>query len=99
MGEWNRDAAFNAAAAAERAQYEKAQAAQTQPQCAEETRSYIGQAQAVGRARLSLREEAEKQVGEHRAQADRADRAAAFFREHPEFDEFIQLIRAGVIGV
>ena len=49
--------------------------------------------------RPSLREEAEKQVGYHREQADKQDRAAAFFREHPEFDEFIQLIRSGVIGI
>ena len=31
--------------------------------------------------------------------ADRAARSAAFFREHPEFDEFIQLIRSGVISI
>ena len=63
-----------------------------------------GQATAGGVAqawqpRRSLREEAEKQVGYHREQADKQDRAAAFFREHPEFDEFIQLIRSGVIGI
>lgn len=47
--------------------------------------------------RPSLREEAEKSVGYHREQADRFDRAAAFFRENRAFDEFIQLIRSGVI--
>lgn len=46
---------------------------------------------------FSLREQAEKQVGYHREQADRQDRAAAFFRENPAFDEFVQLIRRGVI--
>jgi hypothetical protein len=62
-------------------------------------------AQAIGMgitgqiSRPSLREEAEQQVGFHREQADKQDRAAAFFREHPEFDEFIQLIRGGVIGI
>lgn len=60
------------------------------------------QVQGIGLAserRPTLREEAEKNVGFHRSQADKADRAAAFFREYPEFDEFIQLIRSGVIGI
>jgi hypothetical protein len=50
-------------------------------------------------ARPSMRSEAEQQVGYHRERADKADRAAAFFRENPAFDEFIQLIRAGVIQI
>ena len=45
----------------------------------------------------TLRDEAEKQVGYHREQADKHDRAAAFFRENPAFDEFIQLLRSGAI--
>ena len=49
--------------------------------------------------RPSLREEAEKSVASHYEQAAKAERSAAFFREHPEFDEFIQLIRSGVIGI
>ena len=49
--------------------------------------------------RSSLREEAERQVSQHLEQADKKARAATFFREHPEFDEFIQLIRGGVIGI
>ena len=49
--------------------------------------------------RSSLREEAEKQVEYHAECASKADRAASFFREHPEFDEFIQLVRSGVIGI
>ena len=53
----------------------------------------------AGTRRPSLREEAEERVGYHRIQADKQDRAAAFLREHPEFDEFIQLIRSGVIGI
>ena len=64
--------------------------------------TYAGQTQGIGLAgerRPTLREEAEKNVGYHRSQADKANRAAAFFREHPEFDEFIQLIRSGVIGI
>jgi hypothetical protein len=50
-------------------------------------------------SRRSLREEAERQVSQHLEQADKKARAATFFREHPEFDEFIQLIRGGVIGI
>lgn len=49
--------------------------------------------------RPSLREEAEKNVGYHRDQADKHDRAVAFFRDNPAFDEFIQLIRSGAIQI
>lgn len=63
-----------------------------------ERENMASQAQ-CGIRRPSLREEAESQVGYHRTQADKQDRAAAFFREHPEFDEFIQLVRSGVIAV
>jgi hypothetical protein len=49
--------------------------------------------------RPSNREEAEHQVGYHRLQADRHDKAAAFFRENPAFDQFIQLIREGAISI
>lgn len=45
----------------------------------------------------TLRDQAEKQVGYHRQEADKHDRAAAFFRENPAFDEFIQLLRSGAI--
>jgi hypothetical protein len=63
------------------------------------TQPYYGAqcGQAVQAKRPSLREEAEHGVGYHRTQADKHDRAAAFLREHPEFDEFVQLVRAGVI--
>lgn len=47
--------------------------------------------------RPSMSSEAEKKVGYHREQADKHDRAAAFFRENPAFDEFIQLVRSGAI--
>jgi hypothetical protein len=50
-------------------------------------------------ARPSLREEAEVRVGYHRSEADKNDRAAAFFRENPVFDEFIRLIRSGAINI
>jgi len=55
--------------------------------------------QGIGSIRPSLCEEAETQAGHHRNEAERQNRAAAFFREHPEFDEFIQLIRNGTIGI
>lgn len=45
----------------------------------------------------TMREQAEKQIGYHREQADKLDRTAAFFRENPAFDEFIQLVRSGAI--
>jgi hypothetical protein len=56
----------------------------------------LNQAQAVYKP-PSLREQAEKNVGYHRAEADKHDRAAAFFRENPAFEEFIQLVRSGAI--
>jgi hypothetical protein len=49
--------------------------------------------------RVTLREEAEIRVGHHRQEADKADRAASFFRENPAFDEFIRLIRSGSISI
>lgn len=49
--------------------------------------------------RLTLREEAEQRIGYHRDQANKSDMAAAFFRENPIFDEFIRLIRAGVVKI
>lgn len=56
-----------------------------------------GQTQRAPYRPPTLREEAEKQIGYHREQADRFDLAAAFFREHPEFDEFVRLVRSGAI--
>ncbi len=93
--DWNEGSAFSSAWA-EKMRYEQAQA-----QCGQAVQGIGGQTtnQQPFSRRPSLREEAEKQVGYHREQADKSDRAIAFFREHPEFDEFIQLIRAGVIGI
>lgn len=62
-------------------------------------RPYYGD-ECVGQAPYqppTLREEAQKSVGYHREQADKADRAIAFLRENPAFDEFVRLVRAGVI--
>ena len=47
----------------------------------------------------SLRQEAEERVGYHRTQADKHDLAAAFFRENPAFDQFLQLVRGGAIQI
>jgi hypothetical protein len=47
----------------------------------------------------SLRREAEDRVGFHRQQAEKADQAAAFFRENPAFDMFVRLVRQGVIQI
>jgi hypothetical protein len=47
----------------------------------------------------TLLEEAEKKVGYHRQQAEKADQAAAFFRENPAFDMFVRLVRQGVIQI
>jgi phosphoserine phosphatase len=44
-------------------------------------------------------EEAEKRAAHHYAEADRAGKAADFLHAHPEFGEFVELIRAGVIGI
>jgi hypothetical protein len=48
---------------------------------------------------FTLRGEAEQKVSYHRTQAEKADQAAAFFRENPAFDEFIRLIRNGSIQI
>ena len=47
----------------------------------------------------TLREQAEKQVGYHREQADKHDRAAAFFRENPVFEQFVELLRSGAFQI
>ena len=49
--------------------------------------------------RPSLREEQEKSAQYHAEQSLKNQQAAAFFAAHPEFDEFIRLIRSGVIGI
>lgn len=67
--------------------------------------NYRGAAQATGLGAtgtcsvVSERDRAEKKVGFHRQEAERADQAAAFFRENPAFDQFICLIKSGVISI
>ncbi|MGC1784154.1 MAG: hypothetical protein WA708_16650 [Acidobacteriaceae bacterium] len=68
--------------------------------CIQQSNGLAGDTVGMGQLRpATMREQAEKNVGYHRDQADKQDRAAAFFRENPAFDEFIQLIRSGVIGI
>ena len=45
----------------------------------------------------TLREEAEVRLRNHREHARNASLAAKFFRDNPAFDEFVRLVRAGVI--
>jgi hypothetical protein len=65
---------------------------------AQENNPYYGaEANQMAPEPPSLRREHEERVGFHRQQAERADRAAAFFRENPAFDMFVRLVRSGVI--
>lgn len=52
-----------------------------------------------GEYRQSPAEEAEKRAYSLAQESDKARQAAEFLRAHPEFDEFIHLIRKGVIGI
>lgn len=49
--------------------------------------------------RPSLLHESVRRAQEHQEQAVKHERAAMFLSKHPEFDEFIRLIREGVISV
>jgi predicted Zn-dependent protease len=49
--------------------------------------------------RASLKDEAAKSAQFHSDEAIKAARAHSFLATHPEFDEFIQLIRAGTIRI
>lgn len=60
----------------------------------------------LGAARNQVQGAAQSQVEQAKYQLKRADderqraaRAVQFFVKHPEFDEFIQLVRAGVIQI
>lgn len=68
-------------------QAEKAYYATMQAQCGEQSRP------------TTLREEAQRSAQEHAARSQKDLAAAAFFEAHPEFEEFIQLIRAGAIYI
>lgn len=49
--------------------------------------------------RPTIREEHEKSFAHHNEQLNKHERAIAFFRENPAFDEFVRLIRQGVIQI
>jgi hypothetical protein len=49
------------------------------------------------RRTFTLKEEAEKRYSEHSAQMQKAQQAFDFLSANPAFDEFVRLVRAGVI--
>ena len=51
----------------------------------------------IGYSRPTLQEEAEKQAIHHSEMANKCAQAAAFLSANPAFDEFVRLVRAGVI--
>jgi hypothetical protein len=57
----------------------------------------IGQAATPSTLRYSLRDEAQKRAMHHAEQAEKAQSAAIFFSQHPEFEEFLRLVRSGSI--
>ena len=67
---------------------------------------YLNQAQTpmmagsnVGEYRPSPLDDAEKRMERAYREADLAQQTASFLRQHPEFGEFIQLIRKGAISI
>jgi hypothetical protein len=70
----------------------------------QDTQSYpqdvcAGQAlpQTPSRPGYSLRDEAAKGAQYHQEQAVKCEKAMVFFSQHPEFEEFVRLIRSGSI--
>lgn len=61
--------------------------------CAEQAQT----TNACGVRAVSLAEQHTHQAQFHSGQAVKSRMAAAFFREHPEFEEFISLLRSGVV--
>jgi hypothetical protein len=51
----------------------------------------------LGSIPYSLRDEAAKSAQYHQEQAVKHEKAAFFLSQHPELDEFIRLVRQGVI--
>jgi len=45
----------------------------------------------------SLRDEAARRAENHYQEANKAQSAALFFSQHPEFEDFIRLVRQGAI--
>lgn len=63
------------------------------------SKSCLGGTPASRPSRPSPLEEMEKHLAHHDESFGRIAKGAAFLREHPEFNEFIQLIRTGSIGI
>ena len=62
--------------------------------------SYVdtgGNSQTVIRTTPSLRDQAQTRSNHHLEEAAKATDAANFFHLHPEFEEFIRLVRSGSI--
>lgn len=70
----------------------EAQTYKNQDQCATQA---VGVC--AGRAPYTLCEEAAKSEQHHYEEAAKAGSAARFLSSHPEFDEFIRLVRSGAI--
>ncbi len=85
----------------ERSRYEKMHEAQNGSAVNQDccTDAPCGQAVAgIGSYRRpTLQEEAEKQAIYHSEMANKSAKAAAFLSANPAFDEFIRLVRSGVI--
>jgi hypothetical protein len=80
--------AVNAKLQAEK-QYQNAGcAAPVRPDC-------YGEQAATPTRQTTLKDEAEKAASHHSAQANKFAAAHAFLSAHPEFDEFIRLLRNG----
>jgi hypothetical protein len=63
------------------------------------TTACCGQQETPSTYRPSLKDEAAKSAQFHSDEAIKAAKAHSFLATHPEFDEFIQLIRAGAIRI
>jgi hypothetical protein len=61
------------------------------------SKPHLGDECSTSAYRLTLREQAEKNAGIHFDQANKHVRASVFLRENPAFDEFVRLVREGVI--
>lgn len=82
----------------EKEMYEKMQEAQKAAPCGQAVVDTACCNQAPGKYRPpTLSEEESRQISYHTAEAERHAQALAFLRKNPAFDEFIRLIRSGVI--
>lgn len=59
----------------------------------------MGLANQCGTTRPQPVHEARKRADHHYSEANKAQRAAEFLSAHPEFGEFIELIRSGALSI